>query len=80
MSLPVSKNAHMVVHFCSICGPKFCSMVITRDIQDRFGRARAPNVTADREAGMAEKVAEFAEMGGKKYSRAPVFGRALAKE
>jgi len=37
------KDAHKVAHFCSMCGPKFCSMKITQEIRDEFGTARAPN-------------------------------------
>ncbi|HEV2149280.1 MAG TPA: phosphomethylpyrimidine synthase ThiC [Longimicrobiaceae bacterium] len=44
-----------VAHFCSMCGPKFCSMKITQEI-----RAAA-------EAGMQEKSKEFKEMGGEIY-------------
>jgi phosphomethylpyrimidine synthase len=60
------KEAHKVAHFCSMCGPKFCSMEITREIRDKFGSARAPNL-AEAEAGMAEKAAEFNEKGGQIY-------------
>jgi phosphomethylpyrimidine synthase len=60
------KEAHKVAHFCSMCGPKFCSMEITREIRDRFGSARAPN-EVDAEAGMAEKAEEFREKGGQIY-------------
>ena len=38
-------------HFCSMCGPKFCSMRITQDIRD----------------AMAEKSKEFAELGNQIY-------------
>jgi phosphomethylpyrimidine synthase len=44
-----------VAHFCSMCGPKFCSMKISQDI-----RAAA-------EAGMTEKSREFKEKGGEVY-------------
>ncbi len=43
-----------VAHFCSMCGPKFCSMKITQDIREAA-------------AGMAEKSAEFRERGGEIY-------------
>jgi phosphomethylpyrimidine synthase len=43
-----------VAHFCSMCGPKFCSMQITQDI-----RAAA--------AGMAAKAEEFRASGGELY-------------
>ncbi|HUG41649.1 MAG TPA: phosphomethylpyrimidine synthase ThiC [Longimicrobiales bacterium] len=45
-----------VAHFCSMCGPKFCSMRISHDIRD-----------AAVEAGMEEKAREFRESGGEIY-------------
>jgi len=58
------KEAHKVAHFCSMCGPKFCSMEITQEIRNRFGSARAPNEV---EAGMAEKAEEFKARGSEIY-------------
>ncbi|WP_099023131.1 phosphomethylpyrimidine synthase ThiC [Mycolicibacterium palauense] len=46
-------------HFCSMCGPKFCSMRITQDIRDTYGEQI--------EQGMAAKSAEFAEHGNRVY-------------
>ncbi|HLS77915.1 MAG TPA: phosphomethylpyrimidine synthase ThiC [Nocardia sp.] len=53
-------------HFCSMCGPKFCSMRISADVREY---AEANNLTdvAAIEAGMAEKSTEFAQAGGKVY-------------
>ncbi|HXT06624.1 MAG TPA: phosphomethylpyrimidine synthase ThiC [Roseiarcus sp.] len=51
------KDSHKSAHFCSMCGPKFCSMKITQDL-----RAEAAAM-----AGMAEKSKEFLESGGKLY-------------
>jgi phosphomethylpyrimidine synthase len=48
-----------VAHFCSMCGPKFCSMKITEDIR---------RYAAD---GMAEKAAEFRRRGGEVYVSQP---------
>ncbi len=53
------KEAHKVAHFCSMCGPKFCSMKITQDLR--------VEAAALAEKGMAEKSAEFLEKGGKLY-------------
>ena len=64
------KEAHKLAHFCSMCGPKFCSMQITQEIRDAFGSARSPNTTLtieDAEAGMAEKAEEFKRRGGEIY-------------
>ena len=55
------KEAHKVAHFCSMCGPKFCSMQITRDLRDEAA------VIAEKEKGMADKSAEFMEKGAKLY-------------
>ena len=49
-----------VAHFCSMCGPKFCSMRITQDIRDEAARLEA-------ERGMAEKSAEFRARGSEIY-------------
>ncbi|NQD40781.1 phosphomethylpyrimidine synthase ThiC, partial [Glutamicibacter halophytocola] len=50
-------------HFCSMCGPKFCSMRISQDIRDEYGSAEAQAALA----GMAQKSREFVESGGKVY-------------
>lgn len=49
-------------HFCSMCGPKFCSMKISQDVRDRFGTS-----PEEVEAGMAEKSKEFAAAGSRVY-------------
>ena len=54
------KDAHKVAHFCSMCGPKFCSMKISQDI-------RADALRAE---GLAAKSAEFREAGGALYVKA----------
>lgn len=46
------KESSKVAHFCSMCGPKFCSMRISQEVQDAAVRQAA-------EAGMAAKSAEF---------------------
>ena len=48
-----------VAHFCSMCGPKFCSMKITEEVRE-MARHEA-------EAGMAAKSAEFTKAGGEIY-------------
>jgi phosphomethylpyrimidine synthase len=55
------KEAHKVAHFCSMCGPKFCSMKITQDVRDY---AAALN---DKEQGMASMSRKFLDMGGRVY-------------
>ena len=46
-------------HFCSMCGPKFCSMKITEEIRATYG--------SDEQKGMAEKAREFVASGGEVY-------------
>ena len=62
------KEAHKLAHFCSMCGPHFCSMKITRDVRDNAAAQGLEEHTA-REAGMAEKSAEFRAQGGRVYRR-----------
>ncbi|MCI1747231.1 MAG: phosphomethylpyrimidine synthase ThiC [Acidipropionibacterium sp.] len=57
-------------HFCSMCGPKFCSMKISQDIRDDFGDAAEQRRIA--EEGMAAKAAEFRAAGGEVYLPDPV--------
>lgn len=53
-------------HFCSMCGPKFCSMRISQDIRD-YAAANGLDTVEAIEAGMAEKSEEFAAAGGRVY-------------
>ncbi|WP_405486673.1 phosphomethylpyrimidine synthase ThiC [Nocardia sp. NBC_00511] len=53
-------------HFCSMCGPKFCSMRISQDVRDYAEKQGLTDVAAI-EAGMAEKSAEFATTGNQVY-------------
>ncbi len=57
-----------VAHFCSMCGPKFCSMKISQEVADA---ARGQNFTHNEaEAGMREKSAEFRRLGSQIYQPA----------
>jgi phosphomethylpyrimidine synthase len=51
-------------HFCSMCGPKFCSMRISQDVRNRFGADLTPE---DAALGMKGKSEEFLELGGTVY-------------
>ncbi|QLY34960.1 phosphomethylpyrimidine synthase ThiC [Nocardia huaxiensis] len=53
-------------HFCSMCGPKFCSMRISADVREYAEKQGLTDVQAI-EAGMAEKSAEFATTGNQVY-------------
>ena len=55
-----------VAHFCSMCGPKFCSMKISDDVR-RFARERGVGVERAVEEGMNEKAEEFRRGGGELY-------------
>ncbi|MGY1519168.1 phosphomethylpyrimidine synthase ThiC [Luteimonas sp. A482] len=60
------KDAHKLAHFCSMCGPHFCSMKITQDVRD-YAAAEGLAATQALEAGMAAKSAEFREQGAEVY-------------
>ena len=53
-------------HFCSMCGPKFCSMRISADVRS-YAEANNLSSLDAIEAGMADKSAEFARMGSSVY-------------
>ncbi|NYI75917.1 phosphomethylpyrimidine synthase ThiC [Nocardioides panzhihuensis] len=53
-------------HFCSMCGPKFCSMKISQDVRDRFGSTEGAS-PEEVQAGMLEKSKEFAAAGSRVY-------------
>jgi phosphomethylpyrimidine synthase len=55
------KEAHKVAHFCSMCGPKFCSMKITQDVRDYAATLN------EKEAGMAQMSEKFKQMGNEVY-------------
>ena len=65
------KEAHKVAHFCSMCGPKFCSMKITQDVRD-YAQGLTDNEKAAlypeaAQAGMAQMSEKFKQMGGEVY-------------
>lgn len=71
-----------VAHFCSMCGPKFCSMKITQDVRDYAAKLEAvevklvgmdgqpESVMAEVETGMAQMAEVFKEKGGELYHQA----------
>ena len=85
------KDAHKVAHFCSMCGPKFCSMKITQDVRDYAALQKAreteqaveiaeESTQIDPEAGMAEMSRKFREMGGEVYVDADMAKIAVTPE
>jgi phosphomethylpyrimidine synthase len=69
------KDAHKVAHFCSMCGPKFCSMKITQDVRDYAATLNEPEkravagltISGVIEDGMAQMSAKFRELGEQVY-------------
>ncbi|WP_024875274.1 phosphomethylpyrimidine synthase ThiC [Saccharomonospora piscinae] len=59
-------EAAKTAHFCSMCGPKFCSMRITQDVRAYAEEHGLTSMTAIEE-GMREKSREFTERGGQVY-------------
>jgi len=57
-----------LAHFCSMCGPHFCSMKITQDVRDFAAKQGVAEARALDE-GMASKAAEFREQGAEIYKR-----------
>lgn len=55
-----------VAHFCSMCGPHFCSMKITQDVRD-YAKEHGMKAEEALEAGMEEKAKEFTEKGAEVY-------------
>ena len=60
------KDSSKSAHFCSMCGPKFCSMKITQEVRE-FAAAKGLSEAEALQAGMDEKSAEFAQRGGEFY-------------
>ncbi|OBS09603.1 phosphomethylpyrimidine synthase ThiC [Acidihalobacter prosperus] len=60
------KQAHKVAHFCSMCGPNFCSMKITQDVREFAARQGLSEAEAI-EKGMQEKAIEFVKTGAEIY-------------
>ena len=62
-----------LAHFCSMCGPHFCSMKITQDVRDYAAAQGVDEKAALAEvakAGMAEKSIEFKNKGAEIYHKA----------
>ncbi len=60
------KDASKVAHFCSMCGPKFCSMKITQEVRE-FAARQGVDEEAALSQGMAAKSDEFRQVGGELY-------------
>jgi phosphomethylpyrimidine synthase len=63
------KDSAKVAHFCSMCGPHFCSMKITQDVRD-YAAAQGVDEKEALSKGMEQKAVEFVKKGGEIYSKA----------
>ncbi len=63
------KESMKTAHFCSMCGPHFCSMKITQDVRD-YAQQQGVDETTALQQGMQEKAVEFVKKGGQLYHRA----------
>ena len=59
-----------VAHFCSMCGPKFCSMKITQDIRD-YAKEQGLSAMDAVQKGLDSKAREFVEKGKEIYIERP---------
>ena len=63
------KDSAKVAHFCSMCGPKFCSMKITQDVRD-YAKEHGMETREAIEAGMEEQSEAFTRTGSEIYHKA----------
>ena len=63
------KDAHKSAHFCSMCGPHFCSMSITQDVRDAAAAQTGQLPEQAIAEGMAGMSAQFLAEGGQVYQR-----------
>ncbi|MBK8956996.1 MAG: phosphomethylpyrimidine synthase ThiC [Proteobacteria bacterium] len=61
------KEGHKLAHFCSMCGPKFCSMQITQEVRDYAAQQGMSESNAALEKGMQDKAEEFRAQGAEVY-------------
>ncbi len=64
------KDSAKVAHFCSMCGPKFCSMKISQDVRDYAASKGIGDIGVAIEQGMSEKAEQFKDAGAEIYSKA----------
>ncbi len=62
------KQAHKVAHFCSMCGPHFCSMKITQEVRDYAAAREIGDADKALREGLEQKAREFRDSGGKLYT------------
>ncbi len=64
------KDSAKVAHFCSMCGPKFCSMKISQDVREYANKKGLDDMSKAVEVGMTEKSKEFTAGGSEIYKEA----------
>ncbi|WP_420885641.1 hypothetical protein [Candidatus Vallotia lariciata] len=62
------KDSSKVAHFCSMCGPHFCSIKIAQDVRD-FSKKQGINEAEALRKGMEIKANEFKNLGTKIYHK-----------
>ncbi len=62
------KESAKIAHFCSMCGPHFCSMKITQEVRD-FAAAQGIDATTALQKGMEVKAVEFIQRGAEVYHK-----------
>ncbi|MBA3581015.1 MAG: phosphomethylpyrimidine synthase ThiC [Gammaproteobacteria bacterium] len=63
------KDSAKVAHFCSMCGPKFCSMKISQDVRDYAAGKGIADIKVAIESGMQDKSVEFKQGGAQIYNK-----------
>ena len=63
------KDSAKVAHFCSMCGPKFCSMKITQEVREYAANQRIETVDAEVAQGLAEQAERFKQEGSQLYKK-----------
>jgi phosphomethylpyrimidine synthase len=61
------KDGHKTAHFCSMCGPKFCSMKLSQDIRDGEYKSVGSDLATEAVQGMAEMSETFKQQGSELY-------------
>lgn len=61
------KEGHKIAHFCSMCGPNFCSMKITQDVREYAAKLGTDNMNEALEKGMDDMSEEFRKKGNEIY-------------
>jgi phosphomethylpyrimidine synthase len=63
------KESAKVAHFCSMCGPRFCSMKISQDVREYAARKGIGDLGAALENGLSDKAEEFRDQGAEIYRK-----------